>query len=223
MFIEYRPTASEIESIHSALQLYGKQRYHVSGITVAAYVALPRLLLDLTPLPMTYQDGREEYIDIDAVLGYYDHNQQAIILRQAGLKYAIERLKAHSQTKSLSLPAEDEILPILRLIVLIHEFGHWAMHKLRRDDSVFWAEEDYTATDPEFHEVWAQLLVHYALTSNEADKARALVFEALLNQQSPKYQEYKNYLGEAHSFDLLCDRLEKLKSENRPGKLTDLK
>jgi hypothetical protein len=100
-----------------------------------------------TPIPRDRQRGRPETMSIEELLGCYQADASQITLWVRGIRWFARRL------------GKDE--EMLRAVVLVHELGHWIMHRLTKAGVEEWPLSLYKLTHEDLHECWAQLQTWY--------------------------------------------------------------
>jgi hypothetical protein len=100
-----------------------------------------------TPIPRDRQRGRPETMSIEELLGCYQADASQITLWVRGIRWFAR-----------SLGKDEEML---RAVVLVHELGHWIMHRLTKAGLEEWPLSLYKLTHEDLHECWAQLQTWY--------------------------------------------------------------
>lgn len=101
------------------------------------------------------------------VLGIYDYKPKEnkegiIILYKKTIEYCAKKLFTRTPDDAQSVN-DNYAITQLRLIVLLHEIGHWIAHWLPDENNNRW----YNMKDcTDFHEAWAQLMVVWSLHGN---------------------------------------------------------
>lgn len=117
--------------------------------------------------------------DIERVLAIYRPSTEEIIVCAPKIISCANSLKVHPAT----------LLPV----VLVHELGHWLMHRLRDGRDQVWDTRSYYDAHTYVHEGWAQLMT--AWMANELGGEFQRCFEELAKHQSYPYQVFRNYVG----------------------------
>ena len=123
----------------------------------------------------------------DLLLGVYeiidgDQSEGRIILYSKSIKY-------YARKAFPSIPEQDAI-DNLKIIVLLHEIGHWIAHWLPDESNTKWGKgywDDIEKT-ANFHEAWAQLMVFWVI--NGIDDI-SVCFEELATKQTVVYRKYR--------------------------------
>jgi len=111
------------------------------------------------------------------VLGAYDPRHVKITLYTKAIAQA-------SVPERLNIPEED-----LRLVVLLHELGHWFWHMALDDAGNNW--QNYGCGVPDYRETLAQLCVCWASNAEGLQSKKCRINKALfdlMEKQSPVYQ-----------------------------------
>ncbi|MEQ8192683.1 MAG: hypothetical protein ABRQ39_32255, partial [Candidatus Eremiobacterota bacterium] len=152
------------------------------------------------------------------LLGVYIPSDKQIILYDRGIDWFAAEEKLDNN--------------LLRAVVLVHEIGHWVTHvlpKFQQFNSTIlrlfaqqhgnpgWPLADYTKTDEEVHEGWAQLITWWIVNHVGGELKRT--FEKLNQNQSSPYLVFKKYTG--YDVKRVIDSLEKLRNLGRPAKISD--
>lgn len=220
----YHPTRDERELIACAMDIFRKQGYQVAPLpeiylsfeTPPLFVAYPELEEEIlyeklekypenkrTTIPRNRERGKPETASIEELLGCYIPDHPKIVLYERGIRWFIQ--KYHIEKK------------YLRMIVLIHEIGHWITHLLPKPNVPIWPIELYKSASQEVHEGWAQLITYW--TVNKAgfkDK-----FEELNRHQSYIYKVYEQFQNNNESS--VVKSLEIIRKLSFPAKLEDWK
>ncbi|MEO0232313.1 MAG: hypothetical protein ABIM29_07215 [candidate division WOR-3 bacterium] len=156
-------------------------------------------------IPRNRERGRPETISIEEVLGCYVPAQQKIILYARGINWFAKKYGIEGN--------------LLRMVVLLHEIGHWITHLLPKPDVSSWPTEFFIETSEEVTEGWAQLITYWVV--DEIGGEIKNVFEKLNKHQSSVYRVYEIFKGE--NINSVIDSLDILRMLNRPATLDDWK
>ncbi|MEO0297321.1 MAG: hypothetical protein ABIN23_07750, partial [candidate division WOR-3 bacterium] len=147
---------------------------------------------------------RPETISIEEVLGCYVPNQK-IILYARGISWFARRYGIEEN--------------LLRMVVLLHEIGHWITHLLPKPGASSWPTEFFIETSEEVKEGWAQLITYWVV--DEIGGKIKEIFEKLNNYQSYPYKRYKDF--ENIEEEKIIDSLKILRQLNKPATIEDWK
>ncbi|MEM5812036.1 MAG: hypothetical protein QXG91_04865 [Candidatus Aenigmatarchaeota archaeon] len=189
-------------------------KIYLSYETPPLFVAYPELEDELEEIgrrerkeepviPRNRERGRPETISIEEVLGCYVPAQQKIILYARGINWFAKKYGIEEN--------------LLRMVVLLHEIGHWITHLLPKPDVSSWPTEFFIETSEEVTEGWAQLITYWVV--DEIGGKIKNVFEKLNRCQSSIYHVYRNFIGE--NIDSVIGSLKELRKLNRPATLDD--
>jgi len=138
------------------------------------------------------------YHDID-YLGVYVYNKSLdsdssdANLLEGRIFLFKDRIEGTSEKIAYCLELNDDsALEILKIIVLIHEFGHWYTHWCSKEKHLRRAN-NFNKASKSVKETMAQLTVLWALfkLNNDHIKMIKTVFEWLTERQSAPYQKYQ--------------------------------
>ncbi|MEO0270016.1 MAG: hypothetical protein ABIN73_09790 [candidate division WOR-3 bacterium] len=156
-------------------------------------------------IPRNRERGRPETISIEELLGCYVPAQQKIILYARGINWFAKKYGIEEN--------------LLRMVVLLHEIGHWITHLLPKRGVSLWPTEFFIATSEEVTEGWAQLITYWVV--DEIGVKIRDAFEKLNRDQSSAYRVYEIFKGK--DINSVIDSLEKLRILNKPATLDDWK
>ena len=127
---------------------------------------------------------KNKKVETDKLLGVYEYDQNTegvITLYKKTIEHCAKKLFAVTNSEINAERAEYQ----LRLIVLLHELGHWIAHWLADEDNGRWFKMKDTE---DFHEAWAQLMVYLALKGNPSVMDD---FKKLADHQLEIYRGYE--------------------------------
>lgn len=207
--ISYEPSSYERQLISRLLW-----KFKNSGFSI---VPLPEIIIssETPPLFLLYpqiedspQEERDniekeapEIITIEEVLGFYIPNSR-IVIYQRGLNWVSNRYRLDANQ--------------LRAIVLIHELGHWIMHKLPAPGISEFDMKTYSLTDEDVHEGWAQLLTYWIAEDTGGDFKK--VYEKLNKIQTNTYRVYENFKD--IDIQIVIESLKKMRIQKYPISLS---
>lgn len=154
------------------------------------------------PLPLR---PTEEVILVEELLGLYKPTSQQIVLYGWGLLWC---------AKETNITLEN-----LCAIVLLHEFGHWITHQCKTAVSSEWPLANYTATNSEVKEGWAQLLCDWICRATGGPLKHS--FDTLAASQSSLYRVYRDFWP--YSPMQLIQSLDELRRLSKGATLADWK
>ena len=223
--IPYYLNRDEKELIARAIDKFRRNGYsfaplpeiYLSYETPPLFVAYPELEEELEEeikrrreieekhvIPRNRERRRPETISIEEVLGCYVPNQK-IILYARGISWFARRYGIEEN--------------LLRMVVLLHEIGHWITHLLPKPGASSWPTEFFIETSEEVKEGWAQLITYWVV--DEIGGKIKDAFEKLNRSQSSAYRVYEIFKDK--DINSVVDSLEKLRMLNKPATLDDWK
>lgn len=222
----YHPSRDERELIAYAMDIFRNHGYQIAPLPEIylsfeippLFVAYPELEEEIfyeesekfpeeerSIIPRNKKRGKPETVSIEELLGSYNPDHAKIVLYERGIRWFAVRYKIDKK--------------FLRMIVLIHEIGHWITHLLPKPNVLPWPIELYKLTSQEVHEGWAQLITYWVV--NKTGYRMEDTFEELNKHQSNIYKVYEQFKNNAESS--IVDSLENLRGLKFPAKLEDWK